>query len=132
MKKTFKEFLAEREQEKVPGVVIVHMPSVLLEYETYKEIPGTKNSYRQDSANTNTKTQQHVHVYAKPKGEGKEVYAVNKDGSGHDGHSGKEIPKSHAEYFRGKGYDIKANNILECLTIEDIGGLTFFIIVESA
>ncbi|GAB6057107.1 hypothetical protein JCM31598_02240 [Desulfonatronum parangueonense] len=51
-------------------------------------IPGTKNSYRVDPENITTRTIKHSHVYAKPKGEGKFIYAVNIDGSGHDGSSG--------------------------------------------
>ena len=85
----------------------------LFEHKTYKNIPGTKNSYREDPGNTNTMTQKHAHTYAKPKGKGGQIYSVNKDGTGHDGSSGIEIPSAHADFFRGKGYEIDASNILE-------------------
>lgn len=109
--KSFKEFIAEI--EKVEELIN------LFEYETYKNIPGTKNSYREDTGNTNTMTSKHSHVYAKPKGRGTEIYSVNIDGSGHDGSSGKEIQSSHAEFFRSKGYSIPDNNILESLILSE-------------
>lgn len=111
--KTFKQFLAENNKAAaVPKLV------ELFEHETYKRIPSTTNSYRQDAANTNTKTQQHAHVYARPNGGGKELYSVNFSGSGHDGSSGVQIPAPHADFFRLKGYDIKPDNILESLQLE--------------
>lgn len=129
---TFKEFLADRAKQDAPEVTIVTLLDTLLEHETYKNIPGTKSSFRTDSGNTNTKTQQHVHVYAKPKGNGKEIYSINRDGSGHDGHSGKEITKSHADYFRSQGYDVKANNILESIGTDDPSQFAFFVLIEAA
>jgi hypothetical protein len=87
--------------------------SLALEHHTYKNIPGTRNSYRQDSENTNTKTQKHAHIYAKPNGGGKEIYSVNMSGSGHDGSSGIVIPARHAELFRNLGYQIPLNLTLE-------------------
>lgn len=128
---SFKAFLAERAKQDAPEVVVVKLPAVLLEYEAYKNIPGTKSSYRIDPGNTNTKTQQHVHVYAKPKGKGSEMYSLNQDGSGHDGYSGKEIPKAHAEYFRAQGYNVKENNILECIEIDDPSHFAFFVLIEG-
>ena len=89
----------------------------LFEHQTYKNIPGTISSYREDPANTNTMTNKHAHVYAKPKGKGSQLYSVNKDGSGHDGSSGTEIPSSHAKFFRNKGYSIPDKNILENLVL---------------
>ena len=111
--KTFKQFLAGNKKTEVVKKLVE-----LFEHETYKRIPGTANSYRQDTANTNTKTQQHAHVYARPNGGGKELYSVNDGGSGHDGSSGTQIPASHADFFRSKGYNIKPNNILESLSLE--------------
>jgi hypothetical protein len=108
---SFKEFLAEIEKNKE----LIN----LFEHQTYKNIPGTKNSYREDPGNTNTMTSKHSHVYAKPTGRGNEIYSVNIDGSGHDGSSGKEIPSSHAEFFRNKGYSIPDDNILESLILSE-------------
>lgn len=92
----------------------------LFEHEIYKRIPGTSNSYRQDSTNINTLTQRHSHTYAKLNGRGNELYSVNFDGSGHDGSSGIQIPSAHADFFRSNGYKIKADNILESLDIDNL------------
>jgi len=107
---SFKEFMAKQEATE----------KLLLEYECYQLIPGTRNSYRQDKINTSTQTQKHSHIYAKPKGSGKELYAVNIDGSGHDGASGKKIPDDHANYFRSIGYSILPSNILEWISIRNV------------
>ena len=89
--------------------------SLALEHLTYKNIPGTRNSYRQDSENTNTRAQRHAHVYAKQNGNGKQLYSVNLDGSGHDGSSGVVISSNHAVYLRSLGYQIPQNLTLESL-----------------
>ena len=115
---TFKEFfseLYESENEK----------RLLLEYECYRLIPGTNNSYREDPMNTSTKTEKHSHVYARPKGKGRQLYAVNHKGTGHDGSHGMQIPPSHADYFRAKGYDIPLSNIIECIDIKGLDGSTY-------
>ena len=129
--KTFKEFMEQQHLSKRPYVQVVILPAPLLEYEKYKDIPGTANSYRPDPANTSTKTQKHVHVYAKPKGKGEEIYSVNLDGSGHDGYSGTQIPKSHADYFRKKNFKIKKDNILEWITPKTVSSFSFYIILEE-
>jgi hypothetical protein len=107
--KTFKEFLKDREE--------AMRLADLFEHQTYKNIPGTKNSYREDSGNTNTMTQKHAHTYAKPKGKGGQLYSLNTNGSGHDGSSGIEIPQTHADFFRGLGYEIDQSNILESIEL---------------
>lgn len=94
--------------------------SNLSEHNVYKKFPGKKASYREDHGNTNKLTIKHAHAYAKPKGKGKELYSVNMDGSGHDGYSGTEIPKDHADFFRSKGYQIDQTNILESITYSDL------------
>ncbi|MBN2685564.1 MAG: hypothetical protein JXR40_09820 [Pontiellaceae bacterium] len=105
----------------------------LFEYEVYKLIPGTKSSYRSDSGNTNTKVLAHSHVYAKPKGTGNQLYALNIDGSGHDGSSNVIIPQAHADHFRKQGYKIGDNNILECLDFENLIESKYsLIIIERA
>lgn len=103
--------------------------SIALEHEQYKNIPGTKNSYRVDSANTNTLTQRHAHVYAKRQGKGEELYSVNLDGTGHDGYSGTTIPASHAEYLRNIGFKIPENLSLESLEYEDLNPLEYQIAI---
>jgi hypothetical protein len=122
--KRFKDFVAESERRDA-----VEKLTLALEHEVYKRIPGTSNSYRQDAANTNTKAQVHSHVYAKLKGGGKELYAVNVDGSGHDGSSGKTIPGSHADFLRSKGYNIKPTNALESIGSEQLDSDTYVLLL---
>lgn len=110
--KSFKEFISE-------GKEIMKLIE-LFEHQTYKNIPGTKSSYREDPANTNTVTQKHAHTFAKQKGKGSQLYSVNINGSGHDGSSGTEISQSHADFFRGKGYKIDSSNILESINLIDL------------
>ena len=112
---SFKVFLAETKKSKARKLLD------LFEHQTYKNIPGTKNSYREDPGNTNTMTSKHSHVYARQKGMGSQLYSVNIDGSGHDGSSGIEIPSTHADFFRNRGYNIPGNNILESLLLTESG-----------
>jgi hypothetical protein len=123
--KTFKEFLRESADKDNAFRERV----LLFEHEVYKRIPGTQNSFRSDSGNTNTMTLRHSHVYAKPKGRGGEVYAVNIDGSGHDGSSGMAIPARHADFFRSKGYTIPETNILESLDPDSLQEDQFTLVV---
>ena|SRR5688572_19833929 len=113
--KTFKQYLAESNRQEALSKL-----TDLFEHEIYNRVPGTTNSYRQDPANTNTRTQKHSHVYAKLNGGGNELYAVNLDGSGHDGSGGIQIPSVHADHFRSLGYDINTGNVLESLDVEKL------------
>jgi hypothetical protein len=124
-KKTFKEFLRESPDKDSA----FREWCLLFEHEIYKLIPGTRNSVRADPGNTNTMTLPHSHVYAKSRGRGKEIYAVNIDGSGHDGSSGRAIPARHANYFRDQGYAIPATNILEDLNLDLLEEDRFSLIV---
>lgn len=119
--KTFKQFLKESNDKDQAFRERVG----LFEHIRYKRIPGSGNSYRQDHGNTNTMTMRHSHVYAKLNGRGDELYAVNVDGSGHDGSSGRSIPATHADYFRSRGYAIPANNILESVDLDGIDEGTY-------
>lgn len=93
----------------------------IYEHQVYKKMPGKRAFYREDPANTNTMTKKHAHVYSKPKGQGEELYSVNVDGTGHDGSSGREIPSSHADFFRDTlSYNIAPTNILESLNLDDL------------
>ena len=126
MAKTFRQFLAEA-RERAARIELLS----LLEHSTYKRLPGTASSYRSDAPNTNTKTQRHSHVYAKPNGKGKQLYAVNVDGTGHDGSSGTQIPQAHADHFRSIGYEIPLDNILESLDMDSLTDAFELIFVED-
>ena len=113
--KSFKQFLSETTSDgRLQKLMFA------LEHLTYKPISGTKNSYRIDPQNTTTKTQKHAHVYAKPNGEGKQLYSVNIDGSGHDSSSGTVISVKHADHFRSLGFDIPDNFTLESIDYEQL------------
>ncbi|MBC3832436.1 hypothetical protein H8K33_13095 [Undibacterium amnicola] len=125
--KSFRQFNTDLERQNA----ISKLPLVL-EHETYKQIPGTKASYRQDAANTNTMTDKHAHVYAKKNGGGQELYSVNFNGKGHDGYSGTPISSSHADYFRSLGYNIPATNVLESLdSSEALAGIHTLMFLED-
>jgi hypothetical protein len=121
MKKFKFDELCERILNGESSVLSMLLP--LFESKTYNRVPGTTNSYRQDSANTNSLTDKHSHVYAKLDGRGAELYAVTVAGRGHDGSHGIHIPATHAEFFRSGGYKIPANNIIECLDVAASSGL---------
>jgi hypothetical protein len=108
---------------------IMQKTILLFEHEVYKRIPGTSASYQTHSGNINTNTIKHSHVYATLKGIGRELYAVNKDGSGHDGSEGIKIPSKHADHFRGKGYEIGLSNILETLELNRIDKNEYILIL---
>ena len=120
--KSFRQFLNEQKRMEIDG-------NLLLEHECYNLVPDTKNSYREDPANTSTLTQKHSHVYAKRKGKGREIYAVTTDGRGHDGSSGIQIQATHADYFRSLGYNIGADNILEAVSLAKIDATDFQILL---
>jgi len=113
-KKSYKRLIEELKNERLNGLILA------LEHSTYKIIPKTRNSYRQDAQNTNTKTQRHAHVYAKPNGKGKHLYSVNIDGTAHDGSSGVVLSSSHAKYFNDLGYEIPSNLTLESMDFSDL------------
>ena len=83
----------------------------------YQKVPGTQMSARFDSGNTNTLTQDHAHIFARPNGQGKELYSVNKSGTGHDGSSGQAIFPKVASFLKTHGYRIPENLVLENLDL---------------
>ena len=88
--------------------------NLILEYKTYKEIPGTTKTYRIDPANTNTQTQKHIHVYF----DGKQLYAMNVDGTPHDG-SKYRLSKSDMRFLASLGFKVPENGILDAYLIKD-------------
>lgn len=131
--KLLKELLALEETKRISKNNLAEL-TLTLEHITYKDIPGTNNSVRHDKAKTNTKTQNHAHVFAKRNGNGKELFSVNMDGTGHDGSSGTTISSRQAEYLRNAGYTIPDNLTLESLTYESISesDFEFLVLMEDA
>jgi hypothetical protein len=127
--KLLREIMNEIELEKKERESRIKQLSLALEHLTYKNIPDTNNSYRQDAANTNTKTEKHVHVYAKHDGKGKELYSVCLSGKGHDGSSGVVISQKHADYFRSCGYQVPQNLTLESIDFSEINEFEYKICI---
>jgi hypothetical protein len=104
------------------GLIVDHLvkdagtaePQLLLEYEQYKQIPKSNKWYRFDSGDTNTKTQNHVHVY---QGKNNQLYAVNQDGSSHDG-SKAQLGKKEIRFLKSIGFKPPKNGILEWKTLD--------------
>ncbi len=86
----------------------------LTEHNCYRKIPGTCYEYRIDHANTNTKTQKHIHVYIN----GNEIYAINFDGTPHDGRKAK-LSKRECKFFKSIGCDVPNDGILEWYSFGD-------------
>ena len=78
----------------------------------FSSIPGLKGySYRKDkpSGIPNSGNQYHWHIYLR----GKECFAVNIDGTGHDGYHNVKIDNDLADFLRKQGANI-SGNIIEC------------------
>ena len=78
------------------------LPELSEAKDSFTSIPGLKGySYRKDkpSGITSPGNQYHWHIYLR----GKECFAVNNDGAGHDGYYMVKIDKEIADYLREKG-----------------------------
>ncbi|MBE6285924.1 MAG: hypothetical protein E7093_05745 [Bacteroidales bacterium] len=83
----------------------------ILEYEIYKKFPPTKCVYRLDRSNNTTGQQTHIHVYADKKRH-HQLYAINIDGSSHDGSKYLLSPK-HQDALRVIGFIVPKDGLLE-------------------
>ena len=90
------------------------LENLVLEYNQYKNIPGTTKTYRIDPANTNTMTQKHIHVFFN----GEQIYAMNVDGTPHDG-SKCVLSKKDQEFLKKMGFAVPEGGILEMYTFCD-------------
>jgi hypothetical protein len=130
---TFKQFLFEQKLEEVLNELIdndtidykidsivfednsfsdFQESELLLEWEQYKKIPKTNLTYRFDSENTNTKTDDHIHVLQG----NNQLYAINKDGSPHDG-SKARLGKKEIKFLKSLGFTPPKDGILEWITL---------------
>ncbi len=86
---------------------------LLLEMQ-YSPIPGFKKyGYRMDIpfGEQRPGNQKHMHIYVK----GKQVFAINADGTAHDGYHKVKIPTEIVPFLMNKGITIPPNNIIECI-----------------
>lgn len=92
---------------------------LILEWEQYKKIPKTNLTYRYDTGNTNTQTKDHIHVFAK----NNQLYAINIDGTAHDGSSAK-LGNKEVKFLKSIGFTPPANGILEWITLDSSKSFT--------
>lgn len=94
------------ELEGIPGELIVEKK------DKFPQIPGTRYSFRKDNPRgiPGPGNQQHIHIYAPDK---TELFAINIDGSAHDGCHGAKIPEDIALFLIDKGIKVPANRIIE-------------------
>lgn len=78
-------------------------------------IPGTKYTYRIDIpfGEQRPGNQKHIHVLAK---NGNELFAMNVDGTAHDGYHKVQIPQDVRTFLFDKGFSLPPNNIIEFYT----------------
>jgi hypothetical protein len=128
--KTFKEFLIDekieelidqllrREKEFKIEVLVVEAENkevfnkcdLLLEWEQYKNIPRTNLTYRYDRGENRPGMDDHIHVFLGKSN--KEVYAINRSGTPHDGSKAK-LSKKEIKFLKSIGFIPPANGILE-------------------
>ena len=78
---------------------------------TCGEIPGTKYSYRIDRPFGEQKPGniKHIHILVK----GKDMFAMNADGTGHDGCHNVQIPQDVSDFMTKIGFQVPSNGIIE-------------------
>lgn len=78
-------------------------------------IPGTRYTYRIDIpfGEQRPGNQKHIHVLAK---NGDELFAMNVDGTAHDGYHKVQIPQDVRTFLFDKGFTLPPNNIIEFYT----------------
>lgn len=88
----------------------------------FTPVPGLKyHAYRIDKqlGDGGPGRQRHIHGYR----DGKEFFAMNADGTAHDGYHHVEIPKEWNPLLTSKGFPIPANNIIELRQYNSAGQL---------
>lgn len=78
-------------------------------------IPGTKYTYRIDIpfGEQRPGNMKHIHIFAK----GKDLWAMNADGTAHDGSHNVCIPQDVIHFLQKKGFTLPPNNIIEFMYI---------------
>ena len=96
---------------------------LILEYKTvFNPVPGMKHySYRIDKqqGDGGPGRQRHIHLYYN----GEQPFAMNVDGTAHDGYHQVKIPSELVPFLKGKGFAIPTNNIIELKQYNSAGQL---------
>lgn len=105
--------------ESIPDELCSQYGLLFEKRDTFKTIPGTRYEYRIDPPNGEPRkgNLRHVHIYNK----GKEILAMNVDGTAHDGFHQVKIPKEVADFLKEKGFEIPKDNLIEMM-LPDLGG----------
>lgn len=128
IRKSLSEYLSEYGIEhRIPKIDVVHLflnhpldskdvtnAGFIIEAKTcFTPIPNTKFSYRFDKprGEPGPGNLKHAHIYSK----GKEIFAMNVDGTAHDGFHHVEIPSEVGDFLRNKGFHVPDDNIIEVL-----------------
>lgn len=88
----------------------------------FTPIPGVKKySYRFDKVFGEQRpgNMRHVHIFY----DGDELFAINVDGTAHDGYHQVHIPNDVIPFLQKKGVTIPKDNIIECITLSSNSGL---------
>jgi hypothetical protein len=81
-------------------------------YSFYKQVPGAKKyKYRIDKAKGEPSlgNLRHIHIFTT---KDKQVFAMNVDGTAHDGYHEVQIDEDLIEFLKNKGFTIPNNNII--------------------
>lgn len=95
------------------NVTIRKIKEYITEHETYQPFPPTKCVYRLDKPNNAPGQQKHIHVYADKK-HNHQLYAINIDGTPHDG-SKYQLNNKHQEALKALGFPVPKDGLLEWL-----------------
>lgn len=89
-----------------------HGDLIVEKKDKFPQIPGTRYSFRKDNPRgiPGPGNQQHIHIYAP---DNKQLFAINIDGSAHDGCHGAKIPEEIAKFLISKGFNVPENRIIE-------------------
>lgn len=86
----------------------------ILEYDNYQSFPPTKCVYRLDKSNNIPGQQVHVHVYSDKK-HNHQLYAINIDGTPHDG-SKFQLSQKHQDALKAIGFTVPKDGLLEWIS----------------
>lgn len=87
-------------------------------------IPGVKHyTYRIDpqQGEGGPGRQRHVHIFY----DGEQLFAMNLDGTAHDGYHQVKIPDDIVSFLKGKGFTLPDNNIIELKHLNNSGELIY-------
>lgn len=104
------------DEDDVINTALLDYDRILLEWDNYHPFPPTKCVYRLDKPNNAQGQQKHIHVYS-DKSHQHQLYAINIDGTPHDG-SHYQLSTKHQDALRTLGFPVPKDGLLEWLDWE--------------